>query len=100
MNTIPEILADLRAGRMIVLVDDEQRENEGDLVCAAEFVTADVINFMLREARGMLCLTLSGEICDRLDLSPQTAINTALRGTASTVSVRRLVRVSRSCLLV
>ena len=87
MNTIPEILADLRAGRMIVLVDDEQRENEGDLVCAAEFVTADVINFMLREARGMLCLTLSGEICDRLDLSPQTAINTALRGTASTVSI-------------
>lgn len=87
MNTIPEILADLRAGKMIVLVDDEQRENEGDLVCAAEAVSADVINFMLREARGMLCLALSMEICDRLELSPQTTINTAMRGTASTVSI-------------
>ena len=87
MNTIPEILADLRTGKMIVLVDDEQRENEGDLVCAAETVSADVINFMLREARGMLCLALSMEICDRLELSPQTTINTAMRGTASTVSI-------------
>lgn len=86
-HTIPAILDDLRAGKMIVLVDDEHRENEGDLVCAAQFVTAEVTNFMLREARGMLCLSLAGKICDRLELNPQTPVSTALRGTAYTVSV-------------
>ena len=87
LHTIPAILDDLRAGKMIVLVDDEQRENEGDLVCAAQFVTAEVVNFMLREARGMLCLALAREICDRLELNSQTPVSTALRGTAYTVSV-------------
>lgn len=87
MHPIPEILEELRAGKMIVLVDDEHRENEGDLVCAAEHVTPAVVNFMLREARGVLCLALSGEICDRLDLAPQSAINTAQHGTAFTVSI-------------
>lgn len=87
MHSIPEILADLRAGKMIVLVDDEKRENEGDLVCAAEFVTPSVVNFMLREGRGMLCVAVAGEICDRLDLQPQVAVNTTQRGTAYTVSV-------------
>jgi 3,4-dihydroxy 2-butanone 4-phosphate synthase/GTP cyclohydrolase II len=87
MNAIPEILADLRAGKMIVLVDDESRENEGDLVCAAELITPQVVNFMVREARGMLCVPLAGEACDRLELAPQGAINTAQRGTAYTISV-------------
>ncbi len=87
MTPIPEILQDLRDGKMIVLVDDEQRENEGDLVCAAEFVTPRLITFMLREACGMLCVPLAGEICDRLDLSPQSAVNTTQRGTAYTISV-------------
>ena len=72
---------------MIVLVDDEQRENEGDLVCPAEHATPEVINFMLHHGRGMMCLTLSGALCDRLDLPPQTAVSTAERGTAYTVSI-------------
>jgi 3,4-dihydroxy 2-butanone 4-phosphate synthase/GTP cyclohydrolase II len=87
MHPIPEILDELRAGRMIVLVDDEKRENEGDLVCAAEHATADNVNFMLREGRGMLCVALAGEICDHLELVPQSQINTAQRSTAYTISV-------------
>ena len=87
MNTIDEILASLREGRMIVLTDDEHRENEGDLVCAAQFVTPEIINFMLREARGMMCVALSGEICDRFRLHPQSTFNTSQRSTAYTVSV-------------
>lgn len=87
MDSIPDILDDLRAGKMIVLVDDEKRENEGDLVCAAEFVTPQVINFMLREGRGMLCVPLSGGLCDRLDLPPQSAVNTTQRGTAYTITI-------------
>ena len=87
MHPITEILEELRAGRMIVLVDDEQRENEGDLVCAAEYVTPQIINFMLREGRGMMCVPLAAEICDALELEPQTRINTTQRATAFTVSV-------------
>lgn len=87
MHPIPEILDELRAGRMIVLVDDEQRENEGDLVLPAESTTPEAVNFMLREARGMMCVALAGEICDRLELHPQGGINTSLRGTAYTVTV-------------
>ena len=87
MDAIPEVLNELRAGRMVVLVDDEQRENEGDLVCPAEHVTPETVNFMLREARGLLCLALSGEQCDRLELAPQSAANTTQRGTAFTVTV-------------
>jgi 3,4-dihydroxy 2-butanone 4-phosphate synthase / GTP cyclohydrolase II len=87
MHPIPDILDDLRAGKKIVLVDDEQRENEGDLVCAAEFVTPGVVNFMLREGRGMLCVALSGAVCDRLDLQPMSRVNTSQRSTAYTVTV-------------
>jgi 3,4-dihydroxy 2-butanone 4-phosphate synthase / GTP cyclohydrolase II len=87
MHPIAEILDDLRAGRMIVLVDDEDRENEGDLVCAAEFVTPQAVNFMLREGRGMMCVALAAELCDRLQLEPQGRVNTTQRGTAYTVSV-------------
>ena len=86
-HPIPDILEDLRAGKMIVLVDDEQRENEGDLVCAAQFATPETMNFMLREARGMMCVAMSGAVCDRLDLPMQSANNTAQRSTAYTVSV-------------
>jgi 3,4-dihydroxy 2-butanone 4-phosphate synthase/GTP cyclohydrolase II len=86
-SDIPEILDDLRAGRMIVLVDDEQRENEGDLVCAAEKVTPEIINFMAAEGRGLICLPLEPEIVERLALPPQSADNTAAFGTAFTVSV-------------
>lgn len=86
-HPIPDILDDLRAGKMVVLVDDEQRENEGDLVCAAQFATPETMNFMLREARGMMCVPLSGALCDRLDLPPQSGHNTSQRTTAYTVSV-------------
>src|SRR5438128_641551 len=68
--TSEEILAELRAGRMIVLVDDEYRENEGDLVIAAEKVTPEAINFMTRNACGLVCLALSPKLCDRLHLEP------------------------------
>jgi len=85
--SIPEVLSALRAGRMIVLVDDEDRENEGDLVCAAEFITPQHVNFMLREARGVLCVTLTAETCERLELYPQAQHNTAPLGTAFTISV-------------
>ncbi|MHC4220706.1 MAG: 3,4-dihydroxy-2-butanone-4-phosphate synthase [Planctomycetota bacterium] len=87
LSPIPEILDELRAGRVIVLVDDEQRENEGDFVCAAEKVTPQVINFMTRIGGGYLCLALTGPDCDRLELVPQASANTALHGTALTVSV-------------
>src|SRR5579864_2840988 len=83
--TVEEALDELRAGRMIVLVDDEYRENEGDLVIAAERVTPEAINFMLAQARGVLCLAMSAEICDRLHLGPQTPENTSRMGTHFTV---------------
>ncbi len=89
---IPDILEELRAGRMVVLVDDEKRENEGDLVCAAEHVRPDVVNFMVKTARGLLCVALDAEICDRLGLVPQSPVNTAERGTAFTVSVDAAAR--------
>ncbi len=86
-SSIPEILDDLAAGKMIVLVDDEDRENEGDLVIAAEKVTPAAVNFMLREARGMLFVAVDEPTCERLKLHPQSSHNTTQRGTAYTVSV-------------
>ncbi len=84
---IPEILDELRAGRIVVLVDDEHRENEGDFVCAAQFASVDIINFMTRVGGGYLCLSITGECCERLDLGPAVAVNTSVRGTPFTVSV-------------
>ncbi len=86
-SEITEILEDLRRGKMVVLVDAEDRENEGDLVCAAEKVTPEVINFMTRNGRGLVCLPLDAGKCDALGLYPQTIENTARFGTAFTVSV-------------
>src|ERR1700676_2372620 len=79
---IEEAIDELRQGRMIVLVDDEHRENEGDLVIAAEKATAGTLNFMLTHGRGILCLAMSSDICDRLPLDPQTSVNTTRMGTA------------------
>lgn len=87
MDPIADILDDLRAGKMIILADDEKRENEGDLVCAAQFVTPAIVNFMVQQGRGVLCLAMNGSLCDRLELSPQSLVNTALHGTAFTVSI-------------
>lgn len=86
-NRVEQVLEELRRGRIIVLVDDERRENEGDLICAAEHVTPAIVNFMLSEGRGMLFVGLSPDICTQLDLPPQTAINTTQKGTAYTVTV-------------
>lgn len=86
-SEIREILEELRQGRMIVLVDAEDRENEGDLVCAAEKVTPEIINFMARFGRGLICLPLTREKCSSLGLYPQAVDNTARYGTAFTVSV-------------
>ena len=84
---IPEILADLRAGKAIVLVDDENRENEGDFVVAAEAMSVEMINFLTRVGGGYLCVAMTSEDCERLDLGPQTGVNTSVRGTAFTVTV-------------
>jgi len=86
-SEIPEVLEELRRGNMIVLVDAEDRENEGDLVCAAEKVTPQIINFMAKFGRGLICLPLTPEKCDTLGLYPQTVDNTARFGTAFTVSI-------------
>jgi 3,4-dihydroxy 2-butanone 4-phosphate synthase/GTP cyclohydrolase II len=85
--SIEDAVADAREGRMIIIVDDEDRENEGDLVCAAEKVTPDVINFMATHARGLICLPLTEERCDELHLTTQVADNTSYLGTAFTVSI-------------
>jgi len=86
-SSIPEALEDFRAGRMLVIVDDEDRENEGDLTIAAEKVSADVINFMAKHARGLICLSLSAEICDALHLPQMSSRNTSRFGTAFTESI-------------
>jgi len=85
--TISEAIAELKAGRFIVLVDDPYRENEGDLVCAAEAITPEMVNFMLREARGVLCVAMPRDLCRDLDLQPQTTENTSALGTAFTVTI-------------
>lgn len=87
MSRLPEALERLKAGRMILLVDDEDRENEGDLVLAAEFATGEAVNFMAAQARGLICLAMDGEIIDRLRLPPMVADNRTSRKTAFTVSI-------------
>jgi 3,4-dihydroxy 2-butanone 4-phosphate synthase/GTP cyclohydrolase II len=85
--TIEEAIEDIRAGRMVVVVDDEDRENEGDLTIAAQFATPEAINFMARNARGLICLCLTEERADELALRPMTERNEAPLGTAFTVSI-------------
>ncbi|MEA2203274.1 MAG: 3,4-dihydroxy 2-butanone 4-phosphate synthase / cyclohydrolase [Blastocatellia bacterium] len=85
--SIDAAAADIRAGRMIIVVDDEDRENEGDLVCAAEKITPEIINFMATHARGLICMPLTEERCDELHLTMQVADNTSFLGTAFTVSI-------------
>ncbi len=85
--SIDDAVAEIREGRMIIIVDDEDRENEGDLVCAAEKATPEIINFMARHARGLICLPLTEDRCDELHLTTQVADNTSFLGTAFTVSI-------------
>jgi 3,4-dihydroxy 2-butanone 4-phosphate synthase / GTP cyclohydrolase II len=86
-DSIDSALADLKAGRMLVVVDDENRENEGDVICAAQFATPDNINFMAVNARGLICLALSGDRLDRLELPLMVSKNTDKNQTAFTVSI-------------
>ena len=87
ISPVEDIVADMRAGRMVILVDEEDRENEGDLILASDHVTPEAINFMARHARGLICLTLSREMCERLKLPPMVARNNAQHATAFTVSI-------------
>src|SRR3954468_9903541 len=87
LATIDEAVEDIKNGKMIIIVDDEDRENEGDLVCAAEKVTPEIINFMAIHGRGLICLPLTEERCDELQLFPQTHENTSSMGTAFTTSI-------------
>ncbi|MFT5291388.1 MAG: 3,4-dihydroxy 2-butanone 4-phosphate synthase/GTP cyclohydrolase II [Planctomycetota bacterium] len=86
-SPIPEILDELRAGRMVILVDDPTRENEGDLALLAEHATSAAINFMAKEGRGLICMPMAAEICDRLNLPMQVANNSSRFSTAFTVSI-------------
>src|SRR5690349_10591183 len=87
ISPVSELVAELAAGRMIILVDEEDRENEGDLVLAADHVSPEAINFMAKHGRGLICLTLTRERCERLHLPPMTARNGTVHGTAFTVSI-------------
>jgi 3,4-dihydroxy 2-butanone 4-phosphate synthase / GTP cyclohydrolase II len=87
LNTIEEALADIRAGKIIIVVDDEDRENEGDFICAAELVTPEMINFMATHGRGLICTPIEESRADTLDLPPMVPSNTALHETAFTVSI-------------
>jgi 3,4-dihydroxy 2-butanone 4-phosphate synthase / GTP cyclohydrolase II len=86
-GTIEQAVADLRGGKFILVADDEDRENEGDLICAAGLITPAMVNFMLREARGLICVALTRERADDLDLQPQADVNTEGQQTAFTVTI-------------
>jgi len=90
MNTIEEALLDIQDGKFIIVVDDEDRENEGDFVCAAEKVTPEMVNFMVTHGRGVVCAPLTEERCDELDLEMQVNKNTSIHSTPFTVSVDKL----------
>lgn len=87
LNTIEEALEDFRAGKLLIVVDDEDRENEGDFVCAAEKITPEIVNFMVHNGRGVLCAPLTAERCKELEVDMMVGDNTSLLGTPFTVSV-------------
>lgn len=87
LNTIEEAIADIKAGKIIIVVDDEDRENEGDFICAAELVTPEMINFMATHGRGLICTPIEESRADELDLKPMVPENTALHETAFTISI-------------
>ncbi|MCH1458526.1 MAG: 3,4-dihydroxy-2-butanone-4-phosphate synthase, partial [Synechococcus sp. MOX_bin73] len=86
-DSIADALVAIRNGACVVVVDDEQRENEGDLICAAQFATPEAINFMATEARGLICLAMEGDRLDQLDLPLMVDRNTDANQTAFTVSI-------------
>ena len=90
LNTIQEAIDDFREGKFVIVVDDEDRENEGDLIIAAEKVTPEKINFMLKNARGVLCAPITVSRCEELDLPHQVTNNTSVLGTPFTVTIDKL----------
>ncbi|MEX1056640.1 MAG: 3,4-dihydroxy-2-butanone-4-phosphate synthase, partial [Natronospirillum sp.] len=87
LNTVEEIIADIRQGKMVILMDDEDRENEGDLMVAAERITPEVVNFMAKEGRALICMTLTGQRCDELELPAMVPSSGEKFGTHFTVSI-------------
>ncbi|MFD2936770.1 bifunctional 3,4-dihydroxy-2-butanone-4-phosphate synthase/GTP cyclohydrolase II [Spirosoma flavum] len=87
LDRIEDAIADIKAGKIVLVVDDEDRENEGDMICAAEMITPEMVNFMVREARGLMCAPLTQERCDELGLAMMVSSNTSVHTTPFTVSV-------------
>ena len=90
LNTIEEAIEDFREGKFIIVVDDEDRENEGDFIIAAEKITPEKVNFMLKNGRGVLCTPITLSRCKELQLDPQVSTNTSLLGTPFTVTVDKI----------
>lgn len=90
LNSIEEAVEDFKEGKFVIVVDDEDRENEGDLIIAAEKIDADKVNFMLKHARGVLCAPITISRCDELDLPHQVSENTSMLGTPFTVTIDKL----------
>ena len=90
INSIDEALDDFRQGKFVIVVDDEDRENEGDFIIAAEKITPEKVNFMLQHGRGVLCCPITEERCAQLDLMHQVTNNTSMLGTPFTVTVDKL----------
>lgn len=90
LSSIEDAVKDFSEGKFVIVVDDEDRENEGDLICAAEKITPEMVNFMLKEARGVLCVPITISRCEELDLPRQVADNTSMLGTPFTVTVDKL----------
>ncbi|MBP5188154.1 MAG: 3,4-dihydroxy-2-butanone-4-phosphate synthase, partial [Fibrobacterales bacterium] len=87
LDSVEKAVADIAAGKLVLVVDDENRENEGDLVCAAKFATPEAVNFMATHAKGLICMPMSAELCRRLDLPQMVSSNTDNHQTAFTVSI-------------
>ena len=87
IGTVEQALQDLKDGKVILVIDDPERENEGDLICAAEFATTENVNFMASDAKGLICMPMSGELCDKLGLEQMVSVNTDNHCTAFTVSI-------------
>ena len=84
-SSITEIIDDIRDGKMVIILDDESRENEGDLICAADLITPEIINFMASKGKGLICLPMSKDLCEKYDLKMMTNNNRAANKTAFTV---------------
>jgi 3,4-dihydroxy 2-butanone 4-phosphate synthase/GTP cyclohydrolase II len=87
LNTIEEAIEDIKFGKLLIVVDDEDRENEGDFICAAELITPELVNFMATHGRGLICAALPEERCEELDLNLMVGNNTSIHETQFTVTV-------------